>query len=166
MLRRSLCKYECRTGRNVFARTEMYSGSGKIDIRQSRRTVYQQLQGGQLSKKLISFFKKQAISIPSDMYAGAWTGYSGPCAMLAGLNSRSMPQRTCLIVFQTYHTAEPRRSTYAQLAPYKMRKSPMFTKHIVRLISEHDFFCVVQATLGLLKLTQPGKVDRWSFQTL
>ena len=27
-------------------------------------------------------------------------------------------------------------------------------------------FCVAQATLGLLKLTQPDKVDRWSFQTL
>ena len=86
--------------------------------------------------------------------------------MLEGLNSRSMPQRTCLIVFQTYHTAEPRRSTYAQLAPYNMRKSPLFTKHVVRLISGHDFFCVAQATLGLLKLTQPGKVDRWSFQNL
>ena len=51
-----------------------------------------------------------------------------------------MTQRTCLIVFQTYHTAEPCRSTYAQLAPYNMRKSPLFTKHFVRLISEHDLF--------------------------
>ena len=32
--------------------------------------------------------------------------YSGPRATLEGLNSRSMPWRTCLIVFQTYHTAE------------------------------------------------------------
>ena len=77
-----------------------------------------------------------------------------------------MPQRTCLIVFQTYHTAEPHGSTYAQLAPDNMRKSPLFTKDVVRLISEHDCFCVALATLGLLKLTQPGKVDRWSFQTL
>ena len=28
------------------------------------------------------------------------------------------------------------------------------------------FFCVAQTTLGLLKLKQPGKVDRWSFQIL
>ena len=89
-----------------------------------------------------------------------------PRAMLEGLNNRSMPQRTCLIVFQTYHTAEPRRSTYAQLAPYNMRKSPLFTKHFARFISEHESFCVVQATFGLLKLTQPGKVHCWSFQTL
>ena len=88
-----------------------------------------------------------------------------PRAMLEGLNSRSMPQRTCLIVFQTYHTAEPRRSMYALLEPYNMRKSPLFTKH-VRLMSEHDFFCVAQATLGLLKLTQPGIVNRWSFKIL
>ena len=27
-------------------------------------------------------------------------------------------------------------------------------------------FCVAQATFGLLKLTLPGKVHRWSFQTL
>ena len=86
--------------------------------------------------------------------------------MLEGLNSRSMPQRTCLIVFQTYHTAEPRRPTYAQLAPYNMRKSPLVTQHFVRLISEHDFFCIAQAMFGLLKLTQPGKVHRWSSQTL
>ena len=86
--------------------------------------------------------------------------------MLGGLNSRSMHQRTCLIVFQTCHTAEPRRSTYAQLAPYNIRKSPLFTKHVVRLMSEHDFFCVAQAALGLLKPTQPGIVDHWSFQIL
>ena len=85
--------------------------------------------------------------------------------MLEGLNSRSMPQRTCLIVFQTYHTAESCRSMYAQRAPYNMRKSPYFTKHFVPLISEHDFF-VGQATFGLLKLTQPGKVHCWGFQTL
>ena len=48
--------------------------------------------------------------------------------MLEGLYSRSMPQRTCLIVFQTYHTAEPCRSMYAQLAPYNMRKSPFVHK--------------------------------------
>ena len=76
---------------------------------------------------------------------------------------RSMPQRTYLIAFQTYHTVEPRRSTYAQLAPYNMRKSPLFTKHVGRLMSEHEYFCVAQATLGLLRLTQLGKVDCWSF---
>ena len=27
-------------------------------------------------------------------------------------------------------------------------------------------FCVAQATFGLLKLTQPGKVHCWSFQSL
>ena len=88
--------------------------------------------------------------------------------MLAGLNSLSLSQRTCLIVFQTYmyHTAEPHRSTYAQRAQYNMRKSSLFTKHVVRLMSEHDFFYVAQARLGLLKLTQPGKVDRWSFPIL
>ena len=74
-----------------------------------------------------------------------------------------MPQRTYRIVFQTYHTAESRRSAYAQRAPYNMRKSHLFTRHVVRLILEHDPFCVAQATLGLLKLTQPGTVDRWSF---
>ena len=79
---------------------------------------------------------------------------------------RSHAQRTCLIVFHAYHTAEPRRSTYTQLTLYNIRKSPLFTKYFVQLISRHDFFCVAQATLGLLKLTQPGKVHRWSFQTL
>ena len=61
--------------------------------------------------------------------------------MLDGLNRHSMPSRTYLIIFQTYHTAEPRRSTNTQLAPYKMRRSPLLTKHVVRLISEHDFLC-------------------------
>ena len=61
---------------------------------------------------------------------------------------RSMPRRTCLIVFQTYHTAEPRRSTYAQLAPYNMRKSPLFTKHFVQLISEHDYFVLPRLRLA------------------
>ena len=70
-----------------------------------------------------------------------------------------MPQHTVLIVFQTYHTAEPHRSMCAQLSPYTMRKSPLFTKLFVRLISEHDF-CVAPDTLGLIKLTQPGKVQR------
>ena len=77
-----------------------------------------------------------------------------------------MPQRTCSIVFQTYHTAEPRISTYAQLSPYNKKNSPLFTNHAVQLVSEHGCFCVAQATLGLLKLTQPGRVDCWSFQTL
>ena len=54
-----------------------------------------------------------------------------------------MPQRTCLIVFQTCHAAEPRRSMYVQLAPYNMRKSPLFTKHVVRLMLEHDFFVLL-----------------------
>ena len=40
----------------------------------------------------------------------------------------------------TYHTAENSISTYAQLAPYNMRKSLLFTKHVVRLVSEHGSF--------------------------
>ena len=89
-----------------------------------------------------------------------------PQTMVEGLNCRSMPQRTCPIVFQTCYTAKPRRSTYSQLAPHNIRKSltSMFIKHVVRLTSEHDFG-VAQATLGPLKLTQLGSVDRWSFQT-
>ena len=38
-------------------------------------------------------------------------------------------------------------------------------EHVIRLISEHDF-CVSQAILGLLKLTQPDKVDCRSFHSL
>ena len=59
---------------------------------------------------------------------GHWnmTGYSGPKAegYAQGPKQPVDAPSSCLIVFQTYHTAEARRSTHAQPAPYNMRKSP------------------------------------------
>ena len=73
---------------------------------------------------------------------------------MSNLNSRSMPQRTCLIVFQTHHATEPRRSTYAQLAQYNMRKSPSVYKvcHSIDPGQRSMTFRVAQATLAPLKL--------------
>ena len=65
------------------------------------------------------------------------TSYSGPRVTLEGLNSRSMPQRTCLIVFQTYHAAKTVRAqkpvrTRAAVEPNRDVSKPPWHPLVVR----------------------------------
>ena len=70
------------------------------------------------------------------------------------LNSWSMPQCTYLIIFQTYHTAEPCRPTYAQLALYNMRKSSFVYNACCSIDHKSWLFRAAPAKIALLKLRQ------------
>ena len=80
--------------------------------------------------------------IRSDMDAGALPAIQArvlrPRAMLEDLNSRCMPQRPYLNVFQTCHTAEPCTCMYSRLTPYKIRMV-----HTCHIMEESLFVCVV-----------------------
>ena len=71
-----------------------------------------------MNSALGPYLRKFVVVFLDDMYTikhvrRGMTGYSGPRAWVEGLNSRSMPRRTCLIAFQTYYPAETR--TYAEI---------------------------------------------------